>query len=187
MSEDVKMVLDETRNSMQTAMGHLDTELSKVRAGKANPSMLESLMVDYYGSMMPIGQVSNITTTDARTLKIQPWEKAMVQPIADSIMNSNLSLNPQNLGDVLLITLPVLTEERRKELVKRAKTEVETAKVSIRNHRKEANDMIKSLVKDGLPEDEGKDAEAKIQELTNQFIAKIDSVLEAKEKDIMTV
>ncbi|MFZ5552693.1 MAG: ribosome recycling factor [Bacteroidota bacterium] len=187
MSEDVKMVLDETKSTMQTAIGHLDTELSKVRAGKANPSMLESIMVDYYGSMMPIGQVSNITTTDARTLKIQPWEKAMVQPIADSIMNSNLSLNPQNLGDLLIITLPPLTEERRKDLVKRAKSEGEHAKVSIRNHRKEANDMIKSLVKDGLPEDEGKDAEAKIQELTNQFIAKVEAIVDAKEKDIMTV
>lgn len=183
----VKEIIDEIKTGMQIALEHLETELSKLRAGKANPSMLDGLMVNYYGSMTPLNQVSNISATDARTIKIQPWEKNMLQPIAEAILNSNLSLNPQNNGDILIITLPPLTEERRKELVKKAKAEGENAKVSIRNHRREANEAVKKLQKEGLPEDEAKDAEDQIQNITNNFIAKADQIVAAKEADIMKV
>jgi ribosome recycling factor len=187
MSEEVKMVLDETKSAMQVAITHLETELVKVRAGRATPSIVENVLVEYYGSRVPISQVSNISTTDARTIKIQPWEKSMLGPIAEGITHSNLSLNPQNNGEMIIISIPPLTEERRKELVKKARAEGETAKVSIRTNRKEGNDFIKSLQKSGLTEDEAKGAEEKIQELTNSFISKVDALLEAKEKDIMTV
>lgn len=183
----VKAVLDKARNEMQVALTHLENELAKIRAGRANPGMLEGVIVDYYGSNVPIGQVANVSVPDARTLRIQPWEKNMLQPIADAIMNSNLSLNPQNNGEVLIISIPPLTEERRKELVKRSKSEGENAKVSIRNHRRDANEGVKKLQKDGLAEDEAKDGETKVQDLTNSFINKVDALLEAKEKDIMTV
>lgn len=184
---DVKTIIEECKFEMSAAIEHLESELTKIRAGRANPSMLEGVMVDYYGSHVPIGQVANVSTTDARTIKIQPWEKNMLNPISDAIMNSNLSLNPQNNGEVLIISVPPLTEERRKELSKKAKNEGENSKVSIRNHRRDANEAVKKLLKDGLPEDEGKDAEAKIQDLTNSFIVKVDQLVEAKEKDIMTV
>jgi ribosome recycling factor len=183
----VKEIIEDIKAGMQIAIEHLEAELSKLRAGKANPSMLEGLLVEYYGSMTPINQISNISATDARTLKIQPWEKNMLQPISEAIMNSNLSLNPQNNGEMLIITLPPLTEERRKELVKKSKAEGENAKVSIRNHRREANEAVKKLQKEGLPEDEAKDAEEQIQNITNNFIAKVDQIVAAKEADIMKV
>jgi ribosome recycling factor len=187
MTEEVKLILDSTKEEMQNAISHLETELVKVRAGRATPSIVENILVDYYGSRVPMSQVSNISVPDARTLKIQPWEKAMLGPIGEAITHSNLSLNPQNNGELIIISIPPLTEERRKELVKRAKSEGETAKVSIRNNRKEANDLIKALKGKGLPEDEAKGAEDKIQDLTNSHITKVDAVVEAKEKDIMTV
>ncbi|HAA00142.1 MAG TPA: ribosome recycling factor [Flavobacteriales bacterium] len=184
---DVKTIIDLCKEEMNQAISHLENELAKVRAGRANPSMLESVMVDYYGSTVPMSQVANVSTTDARTIRIQPWEKNMLNPIAEAIMNSNLSLNPQNNGEVLIISIPPLTEERRKELCKKAKSEGEDAKISIRNHRRDANEAVKKLQKDGLPEDEAKDGEAKIQDLTNTFSTKIDQLVEQKEKDIMTV
>jgi ribosome recycling factor len=184
---DVKTIIDLCKEEMNEAISHLENELAKVRAGRANPSMLDSVMVDYYGSTVPMSQVANISTTDARTIRIQPWEKNMLNPIAEAIMNSNLSLNPQNNGEVLIISIPPLTEERRKELCKKAKSEGEDAKISIRNHRRDANEAVKKLQKDGLPEDEAKDGEAKIQDLTNSFTTKIDQLVEQKEKDIMTV
>ncbi len=187
MSEQVKMVMDKAKEDMNSALTHLELELVRVRAGRATPSMMDNIMVEYYGSMVPMSQVSNISAPDARTLKIQPWEKSMLHPIADAITHSNLSLNPQNNGELIMISIPPLTEERRKELVKKARAEGEHAKVSIRNYRKEANDLVKGLQKNGLPEDEAKGAEDKIQELTNSFIGKVDTLLEAKEKDIMTV
>jgi ribosome recycling factor len=187
MSEDTKLVIDETKASMQEALEHLANELTKVRAGKANPIMLEGIMVDYYGTMTPLANVSNVSSPDARSLRVQPWEKKMLEPISNAIIAANLGLNPQNNGEVVMINVPPLTEERRKELVKKAKSVCEDAKVVIRNHRKEANDMIKSLLKDGIPEDEAKQAEEKIQELTNSHIARVDSLMEAKEKDILTV
>ncbi len=187
MNDEVKMVFDEAKASMDHTLNHLADELTKVRAGRANPVMLDGVMVDYYGSMTPLNNVSNVTSPDSRTLRIQPWEKKMLEPISQAIAAANLGLNPQNNGEVVMINIPVLTEERRKELVKRAKSAGEDAKVGIRNHRKEANDMIKSLLKDGLPEDESKSGEEKIQDLTNTYITKIDGLIEAKEKDILTV
>jgi len=187
MSEEVQMIIDETKKNMGESVDHLANELTKVRAGRANPIMLEGIMVDYYGSMTPLSQVSNVSATDARTIRVQPWEKKMLEPISNAIIAANLGLNPQNNGEVVMINVPILTEERRKELVKKAKSVAEDAKVGIRNHRKEANDLIKSLLKDGLPEDEAKSAEEKIQDLTNTYIGKIDAMLDAKEKDILTV
>ncbi|MFI5204007.1 MAG: ribosome recycling factor [Flavobacteriales bacterium] len=187
MSEEVNMVIDETRSSMQESVTRLETELLKVRAGRANPSMLDGLMVDYYGTLTPLNQVANVGTADARTLRIQPWEKKMLEPIAQAIIAANLGFNPQNNGEIIMINIPPLTEERRKELVKRAKGIGEDMKVAIRTHRREANDMIKSLKNDGLPEDALKAGEESVQKLTDSFIAKVDELVSVKEKDIMTV
>jgi len=187
MTEEVKMVLDETKAGMEKAVSHLETELQKIRAGKATPSMLDSIVVDYYGSPTALSQVANVNSLDARTLAVQPWEKKMLEEICKAIINSNLGLNPQNNGELVLINIPPLTEERRKELVKKARAEAEHAKVGVRNQRKEANDMIKSLQKDGLPEDMAKDAEAQVQKLTDQYVAKADTLVDAKEADIMKI
>lgn len=181
------MALTEAEAQMKKAIEHLDNELTKIRAGKAHPSMLDTVRVDYYGSMMPVKQIANVTTPDPRTITIQPWEKAMINPICEAVMHANLGLNPQNNGELVIINVPALTEERRKDLTKRAKAEGEHAKVSIRNARKDANDFIKELEKDGLPEDEAKRAEAKVQEFTNAYSLKVDAVIADKEKDIMTV
>lgn len=187
MNEEVQFLLDETKEQMEKALSHLEAELVKVRAGKANPSMLEGVSVDYYGTRTPLNQVSNINTQDARTLVIQPWEKSMLTPIEKAIQAANLGLNPQNDGVIIRIIVPPLTEERRKDLVKKAKAEAEHAKVTLRNLRRDANESIKKLQKDGMPEDEAKDAEAKIQQLTDAYSVKCDKHLEQKEKDIMTV
>ncbi len=187
MTEEVNMVLEEARSGMQRALGHLETELTKIRAGKASPSMLEGVMVDYYGSPTPLNQVANVNSLDGRTLSVQPWEKAMLDEIAKGILNANLGLNPQNNGELIMINVPPLTEERRRDLVKSAKSEGEDAKVSMRNSRKEANDMIKDLKNDGLPEDMVKDAEDEVQKITNEYTAKVDKLIAAKEQDIMTV
>jgi ribosome recycling factor len=172
---------------MQKAISHLETELVKIRAGKATPSMMDGVMVDYYGSMTPLNQVANINTPEARTIIIQPWEKSLIKPIEKAITDANLGLNPQNDGQMIRITVPPLSEERRKDLVKRAKAEGEHAKVGIRNLRRDANENIKKAQKAGLPEDLAKDAEAKTQKITDDYIAKVDKHLEAKEKEIMTV
>jgi ribosome recycling factor len=161
--------------------------LEKIRAGKATPSMLDSVMVDYYGAMTPINQVANIATTDARTITVQPWEKPMLNEISKGIINSNLGFAPQNNGEVLIISIPPLTEERRRELVKKSKSEGEHAKVGIRNNRKDALDMVKDLKNDGLSEDMSKDAENEIQNLTNVYVKKVDDLLDQKEKEIMTI
>lgn len=187
MTEEVKMVLDETKAGMEKAVSHLEVELQKIRAGKATPSMLDSITVDYYGTPTALAQVANVNSLDARTLAVQPWEKKMLEEICKSIINSNLGLNPQNNGEMVLINIPPLTEERRKELVKKARAEAEHAKVGVRNQRKEANDMIKSLQKDGLPEDVAKDAEAQVQKLTDLYAAKTDALVDAKEADIMKI
>jgi ribosome recycling factor len=187
MSEDLQMIYDEFKSSNQKSIQHLEYELQKVRAGKATPSMLQSVMVDYYGAPTPIAQVANITSMDARTLTVQPWEKNMLNEIAKGIINSNLGFAPQNNGDVLIINIPPLTEERRKEMVKKAKAEGEHAKIAIRNNRKDALDMIKDLKADGLPEDLIKVAETEIQNITNSFIKKVDDTVDLKEKDIMTI
>ena len=172
---------------MNKAISHLNLELGKIRAGRANPSMLDSVKVDFYGSLTPLSQIGNVSTLDSRTLTIQPWEKAMLDEITKAIINANLGLNPQNNGEVILISVPVLTEERRKELVKRAKSEGEHAKVSIRSQRKDANDMIKSLKDEGLSEDQIKDSEAEIQKITDSFTKKVDEFVGLKETDIMKV
>ncbi len=187
MTEELAMVYDEFKSSSTKTIEHLETELLKIRAGKAAPAMLHSVMVDYYGTPTPIQQVANIGVMDARTLTVQPWEKAMLGELAKGIINSNLGFAPQDNGEMLIISIPALTEDRRRDLVKRAKAEAENAKVGIRSNRKDAIDMVKSLKDDGLSEDLQKDAEAEIQNITNSFTKKIDDLVEIKEKDIMTL
>ena len=172
---------------MKKALDHLETELIKIRAGKANPQMLEGLTVDYYGSPTVLNQVANVSVMDARTLTIQPWEKNMLQPIERAIINANLGVTPQNDGNIIRLAFPPLTEERRKEMVKKVKVEAENCKVSIRTIRKETNEALKALLKDGMPEDEVKGAEEKVQKLTDEFILKSDKHSESKEKEILTV
>jgi ribosome recycling factor len=187
MSDEVKMALDEATEAMQKSIDHLEFELSKVRAGKASPAMLDGVKLDYYGSPTLLKNIANINTPDARTITVQPWEKHMLDAISKAIMEANLGLNPQNNGDVVIISVPMLTEERRKDLTKRAHAEGEHAKVGIRNARKEAIDFIKQAQKDGLPEDEAKGGEAKVQELTDKFNKKVDDLIAIKDKDIMTI
>lgn len=186
-TEDVALTLELAEDSMKKAISHLEAELIKIRAGKANPQMLDGIVVDYYGSPTPINQVGNISVMDARTLTIQPWEKNMLQPIERAIINSNIGINPQNDGNQIRLFLPPLTEERRRDLVKRSHVEGEHAKVAVRNIRRDAIESIKKAEKNGLSEDAAKDAEADIQEITNRFIALVDKHLESKEKDIMAV
>jgi ribosome recycling factor len=172
---------------MKKAIGHLEAELIKIRAGKANPQMFDGLVVDYYGSPVPINQVANISVMDARTLSIQPWEKNMVQPIERAIIAANMGVTPQNDGVLIRIFLPPLTEERRRELVKRCQGEGEQTKVAIRNIRRDALEGIKRLQKNGLSEDASKDAEAGVQQLTDKYIALVETHLSSKEKEIMSV
>lgn len=185
--EEIDMYLDEARESMNKSIHHLAGELVKIRAGKATPGMLDGLMVEYYGNPTPINQVASVTTPEARTLMVKPWEKNVIPEIERAIINSDLGLNPQNDGEQVIINIPQLTEERRQVLVKQAKHEGEQGKVSIRNIRKETNDNLKKLQKDGAAEDDIKRAEDKVQALTDDFTKKIDELLEKKEKEIMTV
>ncbi len=187
MSEDVSSIIGSSEDSMKKAISHLESELTKIRAGKANPQMLDGLVVDYYGSPTPLSQVANISVLDARTLSIQPWEKNMLQPIERSIIAANIGITPQNDGAVIRLFLPPLTEERRKELVKRCHGEGEHSKVAIRNIRREAIELIKKLQKNGLSEDVSKDAEENIQQVTDKFISLVDKHLASKEKEIMSV
>lgn len=181
------LTIELAEDSMKKAINHLEVELTKIRAGKATPQMLDGIVVDYYGSPTPIGQVGNISVMDARTLTIQPWEKNMLQPIERAIIASNIGINPQNDGNLIRLFLPPLTEERRKDLVKRSQGEGEHAKVAVRNIRRDAIESIKKAQKNGLSEDAAKDAEAEMQELTNRYIALVDKHLASKEKDIMAV
>jgi len=187
MKEEIQFALDTAKESMENAMLHLDGELQKIRAGKASPLMLNKVVVEYYGTLTPLNQVANVNAVDGRTLSIQPFEKSILEAIEKGIAHANLGLNPQNNGESILINIPALTEERRIELSKQAKAEGEDAKVGIRNARKEANDEIKKLKTNGLSEDQAKDAEAEIQNITDRFTTKIDTLIEVKEKDIMTV
>jgi len=187
MQEEVEFVLDICNEKMSAALEHLEKELVHIRAGKASPTMLDGVLVEYYGSMTPLAQVSNVSTPDARTLAVQPWEKNLISVIEKAIMNANLGLNPDNNGETIRINIPVLTEERRRDLVKQVHQEGEHAKVSIRGARKDANVSLKKLEKDGLSEDLEKDGEAQVQKLTDDFGKKVDSLVEAKEKDIMTI
>jgi ribosome recycling factor len=187
MNEEVQFIIDSAEEAMKKAIDHLQAELNKIRAGKANPSMLDSVKVNYYGAVTPLQQVANINTPDAKTIIVQPWEKNLLEEISNSILVANLGFAPANNGDVLIISLPPLTEERRKDMVKKARAEAEHAKVGIRTARKDANDEVKQLQKDGLPEDDARAAETDIQDMTNKFVLRCDQVVDAKEKDIMTV
>lgn len=187
MAEDTLSIIAGTDDQMKKAISHLEAELIKIRAGKANPQMLDGLVVDYYGSPMPINQVANISVMDARTLSIQPWEKNMLQPIERSIIAANIGVTPQNDGSIIRIFMPPLTEERRKELVKKCLGEGENSKVAIRNIRRDAIEGIKKLQKNGLSEDAAKDAEAEVQQVTDRFISAVEKHLALKEKEIMAV
>ena len=187
MLEEVNFEISAAEETMAKALDHLKDELGKLRAGKANPAMVDGVRVDYYGTMTPISQIASINTPDPRTLAIQPWEKNMIAGICKAIVQANLGFTPTNDGAVIRINIPPLTEERRRELVKKSKIEGETGKVSVRNARRDANEAIKKMQKDGLPEDTAKSSEERIQKITDGFIAKIDETLVAKEKDIMTV
>jgi ribosome recycling factor len=187
MQEEVSFVLEVAEDGMKKAISHLEAELAKIRAGRATPQILDGLVVDYYGSPTPINQVGNISVADARTITIQPWEKNMLQPIERSIIAANIGITPQNDGAIIRLFLPPLTEERRKELVKRVNAEGEQSKVAVRSIRRDAIEDIKKLQKNGLSEDAGKDAEKEIQQLTTKYIASIDAYLASKEKEVMAV
>ena len=187
MIEKANEVLEFAELKMEDAVTHLQEELKTYRAGKANPEVFASVIVNYYGAATPLPQMSNITTPDAKTMLIQPWDKSMIHAIEKAIMDANLGFTPQNNGEVIRINVPALTEERRRELVKRAKGEGENAKVAIRNARRDAMDQLKKLQKDGLPEDIEKDDEEKVQKFTDKYVKRVDEVLDAKEKDTMTV
>ncbi len=183
---DSNKILNEARAHMQKAIDHLEVELGKIRAGRANPSMVDSVHVDYYGTNTPLSQISNISTPDARTIAIQPWEKNMLVPIEKAIQAANLGFNPQNDGAIIRINIPTLTEERRKELVKKSRAEAEHGRVGIRNIRRDANEHIKKDAK-SVPEDVVKGLEDNIQKMTDQYIAMVDKHVEGKEKEIMTI
>ena len=185
--EEIEFILDSAKESMEGSIAHLEKEFLNIRAGKASPQMLGSIFVDYYGSQTPLSQVSNVNVPDARTITIQPYEKSMLHPIEKAIMIANIGFNPMNNGDMIIINVPALTEERRRDLVKQTKAESEDAKIGIRNARKDANTEIKKLEKDGTSEDVCKTAEEDIQKLTDGFIRKVDEHLALKEAEIMKV
>ena len=187
MTEEIEFILESTEESMQGSIAHLEKEFLNIRAGKASPAMLGSVFVDYYGAPTPLSQVSKISVPDARTITLQPFEKNMLQAIEKAIMIANIGFNPMNNGDVIIISVPPLTEERRRELAKQAKAEAEDAKIGVRNVRKDSNNEIKKLEKDGTSEDVCKSAEDEVQNLTNSFIKKIDELLAEKEAEIMKV
>ena len=187
MNEEVALVYEMAKEHMDKAIEHLDNELIRIRAGKANVHILDGVMVDYYGTPTPLTQVSNVSTPDAKTIMIQPWEKSMIDPIEKALMQSNVGITPGNNGEVIRLIIPQLTEERRRDLVKKVKNEGENGRVSIRNSRREANEEYKQMQKDGLSEDETKTAEDHIQKLTDEYSEKVDKIVEAKEEDIMTI
>ncbi len=185
MNEDIQFILDTTKEAMDAAIKHLEKQLVNIRAGKASPAMLGSVMVNYYGSQTPLNQVANVNTPDGRTISVQPWEKGMLQEIEKGIQLANLGFNPMNNGDFIIINVPPLTEERRRDLAKQAKAEAEDAKIGIRSARKDANTEIKKL--EDVSEDLQKNAEIDVQQMTDKYVIKVDQILEVKEKEIMTV
>ena len=187
MNEEVELILEETKDRMEKAIEHLEHELARLRAGRANPALLDGITVDYYGVNSPLTQVSNLNTPDPKTILIQPWEKQMLGTIEKAIMAANIGLTPINNGEVIRISIPPLTEERRHQLVKQVRNEGETAKISVRNARKWANDELKSMLKEGLPEDVEKEAADNVQEMTHTYNGKVDKVMATKEKEVMTV
>lgn len=187
MEEEVKFCIDEAAEKMDKAIDHLKDELMRIRAGKATTALLDGITVDYYNVLTPLNQVSNLSTPDAKTIIIQPWDKSMIEPIEKAIMQANIGLNPANNGEIIRIVVPPLTEERRRDLVKQIKSLGENTKVSIRNSRRDANEEIKKLQKEGLAEDLAKDAENEVQDMTNDYTKKIDDMVASREKDIMTI
>lgn len=187
MTAEADKIINDAADLMEKAQSHLESELTKIRAGKANPQMLDGIMVDYYGAPTPLAQVANVSVTDARTITLQPWEKSMIQPIERALLMANLGITPQNDGQVIRMFLPPLTEERRKDLVKKVNNEGENGKIAVRNIRRDAIEQIKKLQKDGLSEDEAKSAETRVQGVTDKSIARIDEQCKEKEKDIMTI
>ncbi|WEK19453.1 MAG: ribosome recycling factor [Candidatus Pedobacter colombiensis] len=187
MNDLIKKQLQDAQTNMDKAIDHCEAELTKIRAGKASAGMLDGIFVDYYGSATALSQVASINTPDARTLLVQPWEKNMLVPIERAIMEANIGINPQNDGVVIRLVVPPLTEERRKELVKKVKEEAERGKITIRNIRKDANEKIKKLKGESISDDEIKTGEGEVQKITDAYIVKVDKHTEAKEKDIMTV
>lgn len=185
--EEIELYLDDAKETMEGAVKHLIIELGKIRAGKASPQMLEGLQIDYYGTMTPLHNVATINTPDARTIAIRPFEKKVINDIEKAIRNGNLGFAPSNDGEMIRISVPPLNEERRRELAKRAKNEVETAKINIRNIRQDANNSLRKLTKDGVAEDLVKVSEDRVQQLTNSFVTKVEQILSAKEKEIMEV
>ena len=185
--DEVLPIRQHAEDHMKKAIDHLETELIKIRAGKANPQMVDGITIDYYGTPMPLNQVSNVSVMDARTISIQPWEKNMLQPIEKAIMQANIGITPQNDGNIIRLFLPPLTEERRKELVKKCQAEGEHCRIAIRNIRRDALEHIKKLQKNGLSEDAAKDAEANVQATTDKFTSAVEKHLAAKEKEIMVV
>jgi ribosome recycling factor len=187
MNEELEFIYDTAREGMESAMSHLDGQLQKIRAGKASPVMLNKVVVEYYGALTPLNQVANVNALDGKTLSVQPFEKSLLEEIEKGIAHANLGLNPQNNGETILINIPALTEERRQDLSRQAKAEGEHARVGIRNARRDANEEIKKLKNDGLSEDLAKDAEGEVQNITDTYNGKVDALISAKEKDIMTV
>lgn len=185
--EEIKLFLDEAKEMMEKSLKHTGIEFSKIRAGKASPAMLDGIVIEYYGVPTPVNQAATINTSDARTLVIKPFEKKLIAEIERAIINANLGLNPQNDGEVIRIIIPALTEERRRDLVKQVKQEAEAGRVAIRNIRKEINEELRKLQKEGASEDDIKKAEEKVQQLTDSYTSKIEELLAAKEKEIMTV
>ena len=187
MEEEIQIQLEDTQEKMEKAVNHLEEELLRVRAGKATPNILDGITVDYYGSLTPLNQVSNISTPDAKTIAIQPWDKYMIDTIERALQNSKVGITPINNGEIIRLIIPTLTEERRIQLVKQVKSEAENARVSIRNSRRDANDELKQMQKEGLPEDDVKKGEDEIQKLTQEFTENVDKIVEKKEEDIMTI
>jgi len=185
MNDELQFILDTSKEAMINALRHLEKQFVNIRAGKASPAMLGSVMVDYYGSQTPLSQVSNVNTPDGRTITVQPWEKSMLQEIERGIMIANLGFNPMNNGETIIINVPPLTEERRRELAKQAKAEAEEAKIGIRNARKDANNDIKKM--DDVSEDVQKNVEMDVQEMTDSYVKRVDDLFHVKEKEIMTV
>lgn len=187
MAADINQIIEEAELKMESSIQYLDDELARIRAGKASPRILDNVKVEYYGSMSPLANVSSITTPDAKTILVTPWEKAMLKEIEKALLNSDVGITPENNGEVIRLNIPPLTEERRRTLAKGAKQHAENTKISIRNTRRDVIDLLKKAVKDGTPEDVGKDAEATIQKVHDKFIKQVDDLYLAKEKEIMTI
>ena len=187
MEENITLIVDMATENMNESINHLQTELSKIRAGRANTSVLEGVLIDYYGTPTAIHNMASLSTPDARTIVIQPWEKQLINEIVNGINSSNLGFVAQDTGEKIIINIPILTEERRRELVKQVKSEIENCKISVRNTRRDANDELKKLNKEGLSDDQLRLGEEQIQTLTNSHVSKIDAIFEVKEKDILTV